>query len=320
MDLIFQFGDVYPVSGNSSFFENLLIAVIGAVIGSGAAIWIFYQTLKSDRKKSRKLKNQRDEELLRYFCALLRNILKFTNGQKQDYLNFAKALEAKPYETHLVRYRVNHDIRRVQKMNQHEIYQAYLDQMGSKDTDINRFTAIYSNLDFLDVLIDAARSENELGQKHITERRFQYKNEAEKLLNYVGLFIENIRKSNLETYTEIPVWVALNQLLGSYHIKRTDASSLTYVQQAFVKPVGHTIMNDFRDLPECTEIMQLVKKATHTFSNIKLDSSELANSFQEYYSEFNKIEDELRTKSNQLLRKYSVKSEEQLAILNINNE
>lgn len=321
MDFIFQFGDSYPVEYSSSLWGDLLVAVVGAAIASGSAIWIFYKTIRSDERKSKLLKGQRDEERLKYFSALIRNILKFSAGQKMDYLAYSEALDTKPYEAHLVTYRIHHDLKRIQnKINQNEIYQSYLDQIGSSNDHINKFIAIYSNLDYLDAIVDAAANENVAGQKNIEKSRFTFKDKAEALLDYIGLLIEKIRKENPESFEGVPVWAALNGILGQFHQNRVDYGDLIYVQNGLIVPVRDRILRDFRDMKEAPEILQLTKKATHAFTDIRLNSENLATSFKQYYQQLDKIENDLRAKSMELLRKFGVESLEQLSFKFETNE
>lgn len=320
MDLIFQYGDFYLASENSSILEGLLIASIGALIGAGlaalSAIYIFKKTLKAERDRDFELRNRRDKELLQYFSGLIWNIIGFADKQKSNYLKFAKDLKNKPFKHNHLLMVVNYDLKRVEnKIDQNLIYHAYLNQIGAKNTDVGKFTKIYSNLDYIDSLIDLAMKENENGQKNIENISMRYKEIADILLRQAAHFSEKIKLTSPEDDNINLMCRIVDDVLSGYISNLKDPSDVVYYQGNLVVPLRDKLTSHLSE-PNCEQIVKLAREATVLYRDIQLNSDHLAKSFEHYSYELAKAGEELKDKSKELLKKFGPKIEKQLDLFN----
>jgi gas vesicle protein len=92
---MFQFGEFYS-EGGSSFWESLLAALIGALIGAGSALLVFYLETRRERRVRDEEKHQSYSDTFKYFVALIKETIDWSEKQANSYKEYSEHVQSNP--------------------------------------------------------------------------------------------------------------------------------------------------------------------------------------------------------------------------------
>ncbi len=93
MDIIFKFGEHYYETGDSSFWIQFILTVLGAFLGFGSALFFYYKKLRSEKKEELQRQKTISQNKLKYHKLLIENLIKTTNNQIRSINEYIKEQE-----------------------------------------------------------------------------------------------------------------------------------------------------------------------------------------------------------------------------------
>lgn len=270
LHLELQFGTFYS-EGGGSIISDFVISALGALIGVLGGLWIYY--LQQWRQQ---------KDTLKYVVSLIESVIAHSKTQASNCKGLAEQLRQRPTDYHMLSFEANHDLKRLaDKLNQENFYHSYLSKYKRKPESYSSFKKIYSEIDFIDQIIDQLKS--------YIEKEFFYIVEMKK--KFVDFLEEGEAKSALLTVhpnyiaNQQQVVVFVNSALMKFRQNLQDPNDIDYPLKEFVTPVKEFLGTYHYTKPECNDIVSLLKKAETRHMIVVAKSEALAKELESYYHE-----------------------------------
>jgi len=271
----------YPLLlGQATWYYDIPVNAFGAFLGIAGAWCLYYHQIKKKRN-----------DKLTYASSLLKSIIDTSKKQSENCKDLSDKIKKTPTELHLLPFIASHNLKRLaNKVDQEAFYHAFLSKYKRKPSSYNTFNGLYACIDFIDQQIDELKSSNEKEFRSITERKKQYAECFELGLQKAALMLNN---PNLQTQSKLLDFV--DSTIKTFFQNRTDTGDITYTQNTFVIPIRDELIKNYDNVPECMEIILLLKNATNHYSGIERQSNAFSNDLVEFnktiMQEANKLED-----------------------------
>ncbi|MPR32393.1 hypothetical protein [Salmonirosea aquatica] len=270
-DIVFKSGEFYGDEG--SFWKDYIIPVFTAALGAGIGAYVTYrvfrETLKADREKEARQRNEEQEKELRakndleserllYLSNLIERSINFMKNLLVAINNFRKELEAQPIEIPPINLPFTNDLKRiVYDIDRENHFHAYRNQVKDQNIFI-----IFSTFDYF-------------------ER--------------IRIGIENGRELTLKNYN-IPKDELIKELLNLTSLLKIYQNTLKEKQSLYPKEcqvVRKAIQNQDRLSTETTSITQLfIDSVVNPLSQFYYENSTLiSNEYRDLGISANKIID-----------------------------
>lgn len=126
MNIIFQSGEFYS---DGSFWLDLIVQIVGAVIGAATAIYLFFRQLNSNRLLEETKKSEYEIDKLKYLTTSLDSIIELIQLQISGIEKFISEVSNDFINVPLLSIYPTHDIDRlVNKINHEDYYHAFIRQ------------------------------------------------------------------------------------------------------------------------------------------------------------------------------------------------
>lgn len=151
---MFKIGNFYYPDGGGAFWENLFVAVIGAFVGFGGALLIFWIGIRKNRKEDQHKADIYLINRLEFLCLLLEGVLKNSKLQIENYIKQAKEINRNPYKICPVSILASNQIPRLQAIDSQDLYIGfrYLFEDTAKVRDL--YNQFFYQIDFLEKSLD----------------------------------------------------------------------------------------------------------------------------------------------------------------------
>ncbi len=273
---IFQFFQALP----SDFWENLLISVIGAIIGSGGAILIFYLTIGHDRKKEAERKELHCKNKLRYFHSLVESVIDSVEKQILNMREFTEKVKKNPFEYNYLNIVVNENITRIsERVDQEELYHSYL-QIICQGKEEHEFLQSLNVVDYLNAALKSTKDSLFQTTTYTSELEKQYSALSERLLDEAGSELNSIKTTDPTGYAKKDFFIFLNTSILSYYNGIQDEQTIQLRESKFIQPFKLGLMSTFRAIPISDKWLTMCKDCTHLYSEIAIRYTEIANDIE----------------------------------------
>lgn len=275
-DIVFQSGEFYN-DNPSSWIVDLLIAIVGAAIGAGGAIWAVNHSFRKDKTKEEEKRIQFQIEKVKYFKSLVETIIKKLLVQIQNNNQFTKHLLENQLSYPQLELETFYELDRiVHRLNQEDYYHAYLGQFGDSNESIEEFRKLYAILDFFEANITQIK----LRVKTETEADSSRKTELEKLatsaMDKSSLLLRNQSISNQKKILEF-----VSKVLSEYHDGKTESTGYEYLQKNFVDRMKEGLIKYENQLDQVDLIVLDLKDCTIKYWEIIENAKLFANEMEE---------------------------------------
>lgn len=279
LQITFETGNLYPPS-ESSWWLDLLNAVIGAAIGSGATIWALYRTFKNDKKKEEEKRIQFQKEKLKYLQSLIRSIEAGLRLQIDHFKTYAEKIISNPVDLPLLTYVPLNELDRiVNKINQEDYYHSYLGEFGNTQLIIDEFRDVISTLNYFDGNLVIIKDSLKKSFDFDYERKISLKGIVEKAMDdAAGLLINNEILEN-----ENDFWEFINTQMIEFHQKTLDRQDLKFYQENFVEPVKLGLLKFAPTIPLAHYLIIQLRNATVLFTSIQEHNKQVAEDFEAWH-------------------------------------
>jgi hypothetical protein len=279
MHIIFQFGEF--TGDESSFLSDLFVAIVGAFIGTGGAILVYYWQSKDQNEKEAKNRYNIQSDQLKYLYYLLDSVTLATDKMIEVLDEFYKNVNFKPTEIPPLKLVPFYDFNRiVNVINQGEYYHAYKTLVN--DENISR---IFGISDFLyGSFIDLEQYFKNTSLYDLQRR----KDFAESMEQLISIILDNHKTLKDKEGITGKNYNIINNSIFEYHkALDPDPSDFLKLRDDFLTP----LIEETVSIKSCDEIYQITMKASQTsklltpiiLSNLQYadEIKSLANSFLE---------------------------------------
>lgn len=250
-----------------SFFEgDFFKDLISALIGTGTALFIFYLTLKSDRKKALKEEKEQNKKRLDY----LSNLVTATKNQIESSISNLKKniseFEKDNLEFHLLVRNPNSSLERLEEILRNENYfLAYIKNYGKKN--LKKFNNISLQTDFF---IEQKRQIWEMkksSQQFDNERKQNFAGTVNNLMNRTAQLLE-IDLLDKKYKDEI------NRIFQDFYTNIGDRNDLNFYYDRFVRPIMENVLKHNLSEPNILELISEFQGVSNLFTEIKLQNDQ----------------------------------------------
>lgn len=172
---------------SNSFWSDLVVAILGALIGTGTALWVFYLSNAKQLKNENLKKTENQNNKLYYFSSLVHGAMLVLDGQKNNVKKFIYETKLRPFDLPEMGYIPMNDVDRIiSKLNLEDYFLSYTSKYGVKLKTVKEYKNIISSFDFLSSNFTALISQLEKAQQFDYQRKIQFKEEYERAYKIIG--------------------------------------------------------------------------------------------------------------------------------------
>lgn len=278
MDINFNFGEHFH-QGDSSFWVDLFITIVGGLIGFGTALYFYYKQNKKDKKKDIDDSNKEIKDVLKYFQLLLDGTVDTIVKQNVKSMEFGNEIKATPTEIQYLTVIASKDTDRLHVIDPLQIFLAFR-HMFSKETNwLKDFRNLYNHLDFIDGHL------KETVKMFVNYRDSTYKSlmafksivdDLPDVMSDMTLKIEKevVDFKNDERHKFLMDSIMRYRDLADNHAKIADYNS------KFMEPLLTETVKKYQHEFFGPRIMDMCKKARVLLNDIVVDALDTASSFE----------------------------------------
>lgn len=264
LDIIFKFGEHYYEKGESSFWQQLIVTIIGF----GFTLGLYYLKIRSDRHKDKNAHKKKLNNLLVYYRKLLQTIINNFNKQLEIIEDYIVEQEAKLTELVLLKKVASNDFERLRNIDHEGIFEAWTYRFNDKES-IKTYNKVNSSLDFLD---------GTKGEIHRLFFRNSDKCDAilEEVKKMIQLLADKVHTESFiirldegEERWNNEYFVFLNDSVMKYHELISSYATFEQISNEFITPVINTYLENFVEKKNANEIILLCKNTRVRLNDVK---------------------------------------------------
>jgi hypothetical protein len=274
-----------------SFWADLLIAFLGALLSLAAAYLIYWLSITQVRK-----------DRLKYVAALIEKIAPSAIQQADYCSKYAALITEQPFTTDQLQLEANRDPKRLaDKVDQEGIYHAYLWKYKRTNETYKGFQQLYANIDFLDFLIDDLIKTNERVLTFTWERKKQYQltfRSAMQAIQSLSLTPDLVQNQQaLVTHA--------GGLLEHFVQNQPAGENIVQSYQGVVEPLQEYIVAHGQQHSKLTELLFLLHDLTNQYHGIEISGAHNASDYNDYATKLKETAQKLIENSKQFRNDFS---------------
>ncbi len=279
--------------------ENLLVSLIGALIGAGAALRIFFLSVKNEKAKELERRQLHLRNKIKYFSSLIDTIIESLEKQVEHYVEYAELINDQPYRAFPIKIVINNNFSRItEKMDQEDIFYAYIELIKKEEQEILK---TMNSIDFIHTSMQYLKDFLANNLQYLQEIKTNYAKISEEILDGVSIKIGELKESNSNDYETLPQYNFLNSTIVNYYSSIGDEQTIPEREKHFIQPLKEGLLtNKFEEMIEKKWLLQC-KECTHIFSEIDLRTKDLAREINNVASRIKEKIPELE-RTNQLIK------------------
>lgn len=304
MDIIFKYGEHYYDSSDISIWIQFGLTVLGAFLGFGVALLIYYINVKREkREKETRLQTEKREKetkqqnesrnILKYNGLLIDNLLANTNRQIESLVRFKVDQEKDLLNIIVPKQVVTNDFQRLILINR-DIFDSF-NHLNNQDNDwIEELKKIHTNVDFIEGVL------NEIFRISTNHLEVCYKNSIDikqkielipdKLSSYAFL----VQKQLGEDRWKNDLYLFVDNAIKKYNELIEKKADLNIFDSEYLEPLIETIMTNHKGDSYLEEIIFLAKNSRVKMDDIKVDVKDLIETFDQITKDLSKSKDKIK--------------------------
>jgi hypothetical protein len=263
--------------GDSTFYADLIVAIVGSIIGAFVVIYLFYRQIRLDKYiEIKRLENERDEKL-KYFADVIRNVINDLEAQITSAKIISKKIKQEPLQIPLLSQTGVKDLNRIiYILDQEKFYHAFLAKYNWQPDAVKNFRNIYSHLDYFDASLKAEIESLDKKVKYDYERKVRYKNLVEESMEKIDLLILYPPFGDTDYLQEA------QEILISFRKSKGGDKGISHYQEGFILIIAPILHKKRTDSIEIAEILMLIKKAHLLYDEISKQNMVISQDFEKW--------------------------------------
>lgn len=279
MDIVFQFGEYYTESENSSFWPQIFVEFVSAAFGFGFALWLFYLQIKKDRKKAEKQKLDSYKDLLSYYKELLKSSITTFNTQLDDLDDYIKRQEANMFNLEPIKFNVTNDFLRIKNIDNKGVFEAWTTLFSDEDT-----IKLYKNNNARTDFLEKHFLEIERMHKENTKHNYDLLSEVRNIINHIpdllSMMYRQLRNDLGELKETDKEYGIIHEFICKYTDLVQNQASLEETNKDFLYPLLNVYLEN-STFYNSDEILMLCKKARVKLNNIREEQKQSIEKYRE---------------------------------------
>jgi hypothetical protein len=302
-----------------SFISGAIIEILGAFIGVGAAIWLFFRETKREKANERALEQKELNEKNHYLGSLLYSSINLAKKQNKGIKDFYEKLDLNFLYIPLIPIHPKQNLDRLSIIIDNEAYyHAFLNKYGSEITNVKKYRGIASSVDFLNSQIEQMFDMQEKALNFDHGRKMKYKELFDKTRDQIAEL--GIKKEESQTKsiirvlkktisfskekTSVNLSSQINTILTDYYKNLNAPFVLEYHQEKLVEASKNILISHINESDQIIVIMNNLKNLTLNYSEIKAQNKLHSNEFKIFYKLINKAVLHLETTGSELISEF----------------
>ena len=143
----FNFGEHYYEW--SSILTDLLVTIIGGIIGFGTAIWFYYKQNQRDKAKEVEAIDSEFKDTLKYIKLLIDGVVTTIEQQDKKSIEFGEKVKLNPVEVEHLMIIASQDIDRLHSIDSSKVFLTFRHRFSGEGSWLKDFQTLYGHLDFV---------------------------------------------------------------------------------------------------------------------------------------------------------------------------
>lgn len=281
MSVIFDFVEHYYDGSGEYIWIKLLVSLIGAFVGFGGALIIYYKKQKSDKNKEQSKDASEALEKLTYFKILINGTINHIEKQKDNVQAFVTEQEKNLLEIQILKQLASNDIKRLHSLDAHGIYKAYGYYIGKIDKEwIENYKKLYSALDFIDGSLDECLRIFLSNSKNCYKNLIKIKGKIQSLSDMLSFNAMMRAQQFGDRRCDDAAFVFFEGMIKKYgELVDSNAPIEKYDGEILVTILRRIVM-EFQDEPYAEELITFSKNARVRINDVKNEMSDVVETFK----------------------------------------
>jgi len=259
-----------------TFFEKVLISILGGLIGAGGALLVYYLKVQSDKHTDEEKSKRHLYNKLSYFNSLLSSVIDSTQEQIGLNRQYCLELKEKPFEFVHFNISVSDNLKRIcEVIDQEYVYHSFLEFLDTSESS-KEILKVLNNCDYIHTALKLIIEKNRLAGLKIENVSMEYSVLSEKVMDDAAAEMNNIKRTSPE-YNQDPYWKFINNSLLNYYSKIPDERTIPLREEFFIKPFKLGLVHEFDRQENSDKLSTMCKGCTHKFTYLIKLSTDLSD-------------------------------------------
>jgi len=250
-----------PEVETSTLGQDLFVAIVGAFVGFGFSLWIYYNQLQKDAKLKEDERIQNYKNILIYYKQLITSILQSFNKQLDLVDEFLVEQKKDPLNLQILKQIHSNDFLRIKNIDNIGVFEAWGHIFQLDEDKIKQYQETNAALDFLEGTIDEIKRIYSGNTKQCYDELVIIKGIVDHIpdrFSNIGMEIAN--KLGEERWGD-PFYAFIDNSIKIYHRLLKEEANFDRINNEFLAPIIQTILDQFKGVPFSGEILNLCRKA-----------------------------------------------------------
>ena len=246
------------------FFSSAFVEILGAFVGFGGALFLFYKQNRKDEIDARADKLEEEKSKMEYINSINEMSLRDIEGQMKMIKEYIDETKKNPLYLAPLGYSTTGNLERLKNVVDNPLYyEAYISQIGRTEENTKNYKNLIVSSDyFLNQFGELRKIE---ANKADYKRKIEYKqlfDEAKKLLvNFGESFVD----------TNNPIYKDIGDVIYNYETKKIHENFESH-QNLLIEPARKLLMSKYYEHESAKECLNLLSNATQVYNDIKLQN------------------------------------------------
>ncbi len=168
---MFKIGNFYYPDGGGAFWENLIISILGTLLGAGFAWLFFKKTLESNRAEDKVKYEKYLKSRMKFLLSLIKEVIKYSEKQIEEFEIQARSIIENAYKIHVLKLIASNQISRLKAIDSQDIFEAFIFLFKNEEDVIDQYNKLLYHIDYLDKSFEQICNANDL---NITNMNLDY--------------------------------------------------------------------------------------------------------------------------------------------------
>lgn len=288
-----------------SAYLNLITTILGAFLGLGAALWMYYFQVKREKKKEKSLEKENDKDLLKYYSELIQKVLTVTEKNLELLDVYIEEQEKELTLLQILPRVPSNDFDRLKSIDSRGVFEAWTSLFNDKDR-IKQYRKTNSALDLIEGMTNLVYSMQEHKNNISHNELLVVKSIVDDIPDRLSSIAFEMSKKLGESRHKDPSYIVIDKYLKRYRELVDSESSLDVFTAELVTPLLEEVFNDFKDADYCDEITMLCKKGRVKLNDMKVAVQYSLDDFKTVRSKMAESIEILNTTNNKITAILSV--------------